>query len=152
MIRLRPVRPDELAELTELCLRSKAVWGYDAAFMAACRAELTLQPRHLDTPMQVAETENGEVVGLAQIKVDGSEAELARLFIEPGVLRTGAGRLLFAWAAAEAHRLGAVRMTIDADPDAAAFYQRMGARLDGEVPSGSIPGRMLPRLVFTLTG
>ncbi len=152
MIRLRPVRPDELAELTELCLRSKAVWGYDAAFMAACRAELTLRPRDLDTPMQVAETDNGEVVGLAQIKVDGREAELARLFVEPDLLRTGAGRTLFAWAVAEAHRLGAVRMTIDADPDAAAFYQRMGARLDGEVPSGSIPGRMLPRLVVTLTG
>lgn len=152
MIRLRPVRPDELAELTELCLRSKAVWGYDAAFMAACREELTLKPRHLDTPMRVAETENGEVIGLAQITVDGHEAELVRLFIEPGLLRTGAGRALFAWAAAEAHRLGARRMTIDADPDAAPFYQRMGARLDGEVPSGSIPGRMLPRLVVTLTG
>lgn len=152
MIRLRPVRPDELAELTELCLRSKAVWGYDAAFMAACRSELTLHSCHLDTPMRVAETENGKVVGLAQIRVDGREAELVRLFVEPDVLRTGAGRTLFAWAAAEAHRLGAACMTIDADPDAAPFYQRMGARLAGEVPSGSIPGRMLPRLVVTLTG
>lgn len=152
MLRLRSVRPDELAELTELCLRSKAVWGYDAAFMAACRAELTLRARDLDTPMQVAEADDGKVAGLAQIKVDGSEAELARLFIEPGVLRTGAGRMLFGWAVAEARRLGADRMTIDADPDAAPFYRRMGARLAGEVPSGSIPGRMLPRLVVMLSG
>jgi GNAT superfamily N-acetyltransferase len=150
MVRLRPVRADELAELTELCLRSKAVWGYDAAFMAACRSELTLRPRDLDTPMRVAETECGEVVGLAQIRVDGSEAELARLFIEPGLLRTGAGRMLFTWAVDEARRLGAARMTIEADPDAAPFYQRMGARRDGEAPSGSIPGRMLPRFVVTL--
>ena len=42
MIRLRDARQDELQSLTELCLRSKAVWGYDAAFMAACRIELTL--------------------------------------------------------------------------------------------------------------
>ena len=37
MLGLRPARPEEGAELIELCLRSKAVWGYDDAFMAACR-------------------------------------------------------------------------------------------------------------------
>lgn len=149
-MRLRPARADELAELTELCLRSKAVWGYDAAFMAACRNELTLHPRDLDTPLQVAETDDGHVIGLAQIKLAGCEAELARLFIEPVLLRGGAGRVLFAWAVTEARRLGADHLTIDADPDAAPFYQRMGARPAGEVPSGSIPGRMIPRLVLTL--
>lgn len=149
-MRLRPPRADELADLTELCLRSKAVWGYDAAFMAACRQELTLHPRDLETPMQVAETDDGRVIGLAHIRIAGCEAELARLFVEPVLLRCGAGRVLFAWAMAEARRLGADHMTIEADPDAAPFYQRMGARLDGEAPSGSIPGRMIPRLVLTL--
>ena len=37
MIVLRPADPSEAALLTDLCLRSKAVWGYDAAFMARCR-------------------------------------------------------------------------------------------------------------------
>ena len=42
MLALRPARPEEAPALTELCLRSKAVWGYDAAFMQACRRELTM--------------------------------------------------------------------------------------------------------------
>lgn len=40
------------------------------------------------------------------------------------------------------------QLTVDADPDAAPFYRRMGARDDGQAASGSIPGRLLPRLVF----
>ena len=35
MLTLRTPGPDEAAALTELCLRSKAVWGYDAQFMKA---------------------------------------------------------------------------------------------------------------------
>jgi hypothetical protein len=46
--------------------------------------------------------------------------------------------------------MGARRVFIEADPDAAPFYRRMGARDAGLAPSGSIAGRMLPRLVFEL--
>ena len=37
---IRAARSDELAELHALALRSKAHWGYDDAFMAACSDEL----------------------------------------------------------------------------------------------------------------
>lgn len=150
MILLREPLHDELAYLDGLCLRSKAVWGYDADFMAACRAELTLHPDELRTThLQVAERD-GAVVGVAQVKVVGSDAELMKLFVEPTVLRSGVGRLLFQWATAKARSFGAVRMVIEVDPGAAAFYQRMGAREAGLAPSQSIPGRMLPRLRMEL--
>ena len=150
MIKLRDVRPDELRSLSELCLRSKAVWGYDEAFMAACRAELTLRPAEvLSTHLQVAEDDAG-VVGLAQVKVSGTDADLLRLFIEPAQLKSGVGRLLFEWAVAKARSLGAVRMMIEADPGAAPFYERMGARRAGFTASQSIAGRMLPRLQLEL--
>jgi len=35
-ITLRNVQTDELESLSQLFLRSKAVWGYDEAFMSAC--------------------------------------------------------------------------------------------------------------------
>lgn len=150
MIRLRNARQDELSSLSELCLRSKAHWGYDAAFLAACRTELTIHPRELQTTiLRVAERDNA-VVGLAQVKVAGADADLLRLFVEPALLGAGIGRLLFEWAAARAHELGATRMTIEADPGAVPFYERMGAYKAGCVPSQSIPGRMLPRLLMEL--
>lgn len=36
------------------------------------------------------------------------------------------------------------------DPDAVPFYEAMGARHAGAVPSGSIPGRMLPLMELRL--
>jgi GNAT superfamily N-acetyltransferase len=150
VIQLRDARPDELAALSELCLRSKAVWGYDDAFMIACRAELTLRPDELQsTHLHVAERDS-TVVGLAQVKVTGADAELLKLFVEPALLGSGVGRLLFEWATARARSLGAVRISIEADPGAAPFYEHMGARHAGFAASQSIAGRMLPRLQMDL--
>jgi GNAT superfamily N-acetyltransferase len=118
--------------------------------MNACRAELTLTLQDLETShLQVAEA-NGVVAGIAQVALDGDDAHLEKLFVEPTVLRTGAGRQLFAWATGVARELGASTLVIDSDPGAAAFYRRMGAVDDGVVASGSIPGRFLPRLRLAL--
>jgi GNAT superfamily N-acetyltransferase len=150
VIRLRNALQDELSSLSGLCLRSKAHWGYDEAFMAACRTELTLGPDQLQTTnLQVAERD-AAVVGLAQVKVIGADADLLKLFIEPALLRAGIGRLLFGWATAKARDLGATRMIIEADPGAVPFYERMGAHQAGFSPSQSIPGRMLPRMLMEL--
>ena len=150
MIRLRNALQDELSSLSGLCLRSKAHWGYDEAFMTACRSELTLHPDELQTTsLQVAERD-AAIAGLAQVKVTGADADLLKLFIEPALLGSGIGRLLFEWAMAKARDLGATRMIIEADPGAAPFYERMGAHYAGFVPSGSIPGRMLPRMLMEL--
>jgi hypothetical protein len=43
MAAVRPARPGEAAGLTGLCLRSKAHWGYDAAFMRLCVPSLTVK-------------------------------------------------------------------------------------------------------------
>lgn len=147
---LRDARSDELAALSDLCLRSKAVWGYDAAFLEACRRELAIMPDQLArSHFQVAECD-GAVVGVGEVAIDGETAELVRLFIAPEQLGQGFGRRLLDWAVAVARAAGAARMTIDADPGAVPFYTRMGACPVGLVPSGSMPGRMLPRLEIAL--
>ncbi len=150
MFRLRTPRCDEAAILTELCLRSKAVWGYDEEFMQACRGELTLTALIMRSSyLKVAEI-GGHLVGVAQVTVKGELAELDKLFVEPTRLRSGAGKALFDWATTVARDAGAVTMVIEADPDAAGFYRRMGAVDDGTAPSGSIRGRLLPRLKVRL--
>ena len=150
MLALRPARPDEAPALTELCLRSKAVWGYDAAFMEACRKELAMTPGAImASRVQVAEVD-GRLAGVAEVKSEGDVAQLERLFVDPAMLRSGTGRKLLDWAKATARAAGATTMLIDADPDAAPFYRRMGAVDDGVVPSGSIPGRFIPRLNLPL--
>ena len=141
---------DELPSLSGLCFRSKAVWGYDEEFMEACRGELSLEPPALQLTSIVVAEQDGKPIGVAQVKVVNDEADLLKLFVEPGALRNGIGKALFVWATDEAKKLGATRLTIDADPDAAPFYRRMGAYDVGQAPSGSVPGRMLPKLAMNL--
>jgi len=141
---------DELPALGDLCMRSKAVWGYDHKFMEACRDELSFNLSDLQlTKIAVAE-EGGDLIGVAQVKVADRQADLLKLFIEPERLRSGLGKILLTWAAGLARDMGASRLFIEADPDAAPFYRRMGAVDVGLASSGSIPGRMLPKLVVDL--
>jgi GNAT superfamily N-acetyltransferase len=150
MLTLRGAHPDEAAALTELCLRSKAVWGYDAAFMAACRDELTLTPETFGSSLLQVAVRDGRVIGMVQVGIAGEVAQLDRLFVEPDQLRSGAGRFLLDWAKAAARQVGAVVMIIEADPGAAGFYRREGAVDAGTVASGSIPGRCIPKLSLAL--
>jgi len=94
----------------------------------------------------VATRSDGEVAGMVALgpSEQPDTLDLDKLFVEPQWIRTGVGRALMAHAIDEARRRGAKRLTILADPYAAGFYERNGARLLGEAPSDAIPGRSLP--------
>ncbi|MFJ6851679.1 GNAT family N-acetyltransferase [Streptomyces sp. NPDC091271] len=147
---LRPGRPGEAAALTELALRSKAHWGYDEAFMAACRDELTVRPGDTAGGRAVVAEEDGRLLGFTTLAGEPPEGALAMMFVEPDTIGRGVGRLLFEHTMTQARRLGFVRLTIDADLNAEPFYTAMGAVRIGATPSGSIPGRELPLLELAL--
>ncbi|TQF03145.1 GNAT family N-acetyltransferase [Kitasatospora acidiphila] len=146
---LRPAQPAEAEALTALVLRSKAHWGYDEAFMAVCRDELTLRPEQLVPGRTLVAEQDGTALGFGLLAGDAPVGELAMLFVEPAAIGQGLGGRLYRGLLELARTAGFTRLTIDADPCAADFYAAHGAVRTGETPSGSIPGRTLP--VFTVT-
>lgn len=150
---IRPALTGEAAALSALCFRSKAHWGYDAAFIELSRASLTVAPELIaDGRVIVAEDSSGDILGMASIAPlpEAGDFDLLHLFVEPDVIRRGAGRALFYAAAALAKARGGQRLVIHSDPNAAEFYRSMGAADAGEAPSESVPGRMLPVLHYPL--
>ncbi|MEM6589930.1 MAG: GNAT family N-acetyltransferase [Pseudomonadota bacterium] len=145
-VQIRAATVNDLADLTQLCLRSKAHWGYDAAFMKACVPVLTLTEADLEGDLMVVAEAAGVLAGMAQLAGDPDDMEIDRFFVEPTFMGTGCGRVLFDWCMSTARAHGASRLMIEADPGAAPFYEHMGAVRVGEAPSGAIPGRMLPLL------
>jgi len=143
---VRPARPDEAEPLTALVLRSKAHWGYDEAFMAACREELAVAAEEVvaHRTAVVEDRDGGAVLGMVTVEGEPPRGVIGMLFVDPGAMGRGVGRLLYAHALRVAADLGFTRLTIDADPNAEAFYRRMGAVTVGRTPSGSVPGRTLP--------
>ncbi len=151
-VSVRPARFGEARLLTELALRSKAHWGYDAAFLASCREELTLDDaEHAGRRTTVAERDGG-VVGFTTLEGEPPQGVLGMMFVDPDAIGEGVGRLLFAHAVEAAGALGFTRFTIDADPNAEPFYAAMGGVPVGTVPSGSIPGRSLTQYLREVPG
>lgn len=150
---IRAAATEEAESLTALSMRSKAYWGYDPAFIAACADELRIDADDLSDPEQVWRVaESGDrlagVYGL--VPVDDEEVELAALFVEPGDIGSGIGRLLVDDATAFARARGFSKIVIQGDPNAEGFYLAIGARRAGERESGSIPGRFLPLFEISL--
>jgi GNAT superfamily N-acetyltransferase len=151
LVQIRPAKPGESRSLTALCVRSKAHWGYDLAFMKLSAATLNVNEDDIAAGrVLVAVSDADHVIGMACVLSDGDTADLDALFIDPPAIGSGAGRALFEAAVLLARRQGARRMTILADPNAAAFYERMGARYLRHAPSDAIPGRTLPFYEYDL--
>jgi GNAT superfamily N-acetyltransferase len=144
-VTLRPAVPAEADALSRLALRSKGYWGYDEEFLAACRVELTLRPEQCDGVHTVVAERGDALLGFYRLAGEAPVAELADLFVDPTVIGRGVGATLLADAVDRARALGVSRLVIDADPHAAGFYVRMGARRVGSVASSSIVRRQLPR-------
>jgi GNAT superfamily N-acetyltransferase len=135
--------------LSALAFASKAHWGYDDAFMEACRDELTVRTADLARRYVRVADDQGSIVGFHGVEHEGrEEVEISWLFVDPRVMGRGVGRALVTDALEYARGLGAARVRIEADPNAARFYERLGARRAGATPSGSIPGRVLPVYVI----
>ena len=146
---IREAQDDEAQYLSALAFRSKAHWGYDEAFMAACRKELTVSAGGLARcPTFVYD--DGTVRGFYQLSLAEETADVALFFVDPPAIGSGVGRALWRHMVGEARRAGATEMTIEADPDAEGFYLRMGAIRIGMAPSASIAERQLPLLSYTL--
>src|SRR5699024_955300 len=146
----RPAQQDEAPQLTELALRSKGHWGYDQDFLAACRLELTVDPAECDGVHIICAERAGQIVGYYQLAGDPPTGELADVFVDPPAIGNGTGGELLRHVLGQARQLGYERLTIDADPHAETFYRHAGARRVGDVPSGSIPNRTLPRLELSI--
>ena len=147
---IRRARADEAGALSDLALRSKAMWGYSAAFIEACRDELTVTEEQIrDTPVYVHDGGAGPD-GFYGLAGRPPRATLEYLFVAPEATRRGVGTKLLKHAVAVACRLGFTEIEVESDPNAVPFYERGGGVRIGEVESTVEAGRRLPLLLIDL--
>lgn len=122
---------DDAPALSALALCSKARWGYSQKFMSACVTDLIITTAPLVSHELVAfiAIEGEPLLGFYALEVLGNEVcELDALFVEPEHIGRGIGRALLEHAQAQAIGLSARVIFIQGDPNAAAFYEAVGAR------------------------
>ncbi len=147
---IRLAREGEAAALSALALRSKGLWGYSPEFLEACRAELTLRDDELAAVRAHVAEDGARLLGFFTVRGEPPYGELDCLYVDPAAVGRGVGAALLREACLVARAAGFAALAIHSDPHAEAFYLRHGATRVGDVPSGSVPGRVLPLLRLAL--
>jgi len=144
---IRRALPEEATTLTQIALDAKRYWGYPEHWIKHWESDLTVSSDFIrDNHVYVAD-EDGEIRGFYALCVSGDKAELEHMWVMPACIETGIGKELFLDAMERAAALNVRGFELTADPNAAGFYQRMGAVQIGETESvidGQI--RKLPRM------
>ncbi len=149
-IRLRSALPSEAGEITALARRSKGHWGYDREVLDRMRDVLTMDADQIRDGLVVVADQDGALLGYYRLGGEPPDGELMDMFVEPAVIGTGLGRVLWEHAVRSASERGFHSLTLESDPNAEPFYSRMGAERIGEREVA--PGRVLPLMRTTLAG
>src|SRR4051794_7315354 len=97
--------------------RSKAYWGYDDAFLEACRSVLVVDESMIDAGEVLVAEQGDVVVGVAAVLGKPPEVALDMCFVDPHAIGAGIGRVLVDGAKAAARARGASHMRVESDPN-----------------------------------
>src|ERR1043165_8761030 len=120
-------KTEDVATLTEIAHAAKRHWGYPETWIAAWKDTLTMRPEFITANVAFIAIENERPVGFYVVTKEPDGPHLDHLWVLPSSMGRGIGRALFEHAATEVKRLGFPALKIEADPNAEAFYKRMGA-------------------------
>jgi GNAT superfamily N-acetyltransferase len=141
---VRAALPTDAERLTALAQRSKAHWGYDAAFMQSAVPELTITPSIIERHVVFLAESGGLVLGFYVLSEEQGLPLLRDLWVDPSAIGTGLGRQLWRHMLGQARERAYRVVRIESDPHAEGFYAKMGARRVGVVESKVVAGRALP--------
>jgi len=146
---IRAARVEDAGRLTMVAHAAKRHWGYREEWIVRWKSSFTVDGDYvLRNPVFVA-VRNGEAVGFYALRRSGFYCELDHFWVDPESMGRGVGRALFRHAVVQRDLLyPGMPLEIESDPNAEAFYLKMGATREGAITrswNGVI--RTLPRLL-----
>ncbi|OEH91707.1 GNAT family N-acetyltransferase [Bacillus solimangrovi] len=149
MNNIREALFEDAYALSDIALRSKAHWDYSEDFIEACREDLTITGQYIrQNDVYILDGVEG-IIGFFTFE-RGESNSLDFFYINPDFIGKGFGKTLWEYMIKKAQELDINSFTIDSDPNAKGFYERMGAKQIGETPSTVFKGRMLPLMKYTV--
>ena len=144
-------KPDDAATLTEIAFAAKRHWGYPERWIDSWSHLLCVQPGFIAEHETYAAYVDGRPVGFYSLSRGTDRMCLDHLWVLPQAMRRGVGRALFVHAVQRVREAGFDALEIESDPNAAGFYERMGAcRVATTVTELEGRSRELPILVYEI--
>lgn len=136
---------EDASVLTEIALQSKAYWGYTSVQIESWHDDLTVKPVMFEDWIVYKYLIEGTIVGFFILNLQDSteKSSLEFLFVHPDFIGKRIGLKLLNHASYLSACEGRMIMTLEADPNAEAFYAKHGFVVVGKTKS-SVPDRFLP--------
>ncbi len=132
----RRAEPHEAKELEALQKRSTSHWDYPDGYFDWAGDAVRISESYVSSnPVMVLVDHEGRKLGFYSFTEDDEGLLLDRMFLDSDRIGEGLGRVLWQHAIETARNLGASDFTIGADPNAAPFYEAMGARWYASKPT-----------------
>src|SRR5574338_1394948 len=117
MVSIRRVQPQEAEQMTGIALAAKRHWGYPERWIEIWSPQLTFDARYFqENESWVAELD-GQSVGFYTLLDKQGIAWLENLWITPGLIGKGFGKMLFQHALALARSRSYKILQLEADPN-----------------------------------
>jgi N-acetylglutamate synthase-like GNAT family acetyltransferase len=144
---IRKASTENSDTLTQIAHDAKRHWGYPEHWIKHWESDLTITPEFIENNQVYVAEVDGEIRGFYALCVIDDKAELEHMWVQTAYIGTGIGKDLFLDAMERAAKMNVSEVELSADPNAAGFYERMGATRIGDVDS-EIDGkpRKLPRM------
>lgn len=136
--------PADVDLLRKIAIQSKGYWGYSSKWMERFAQSPIITVESIARDVVFKACLENATAGWYRLLSQMPTAILDDLWVLPALIGRGIGGALFCHAKAQAERLGARAIELDADPNAVSFYERMGFRTIGE--SLTEWGRYVPHM------
>ncbi len=142
--------PSDTDSLRILARQSEAFWGYNNTFLDTFDSTFNITSSFIRQNPVYLLREHAIPLAFWGLKPTGGRWELEYFYVAVQALGNGYGKCMWnhmtSWC--QNHQTGPIQFVTS--PQAAGFYEKMGAVQDGTVPS-SIDGRMIPHFVYDIS-
>lgn len=148
----RRAEPHDAQALEELQTRSASHWNYPEGYFDWAGDARRIGESYIrDNPVYVLLDDEGRKLGFYSFTVEDAELLLDKMFVDVDQIGRGYGRTLWEHAVKTALALGRSDFIIGSDPNAAPFYESMGATWYASKPTDE-PTWTIQMYRFTISG
>lgn len=128
MFTISRATPKDADSLTKIAISAKRHWKYPEAWIQHWLPQLIISPEYISANEVWMIIDEEKTIGFYALSQDEEGYQLGHLWVLPEYIGKGLGKQLLQHAFEQCKLLNISALTIYADPNAQAFYEKMGAK------------------------
>lgn len=148
-LKYQRAKKKDFSELTRLANISKKHWGYSEDLMELWKEDLEINTDYINENEVMNVLSDGQLIGFYALKFDNTNEcyEIDHFWLLPEFMGKGFGKQIFHHIMKTLADKGQSKAILEADPNAAGFYEKMNGKIIGQRES-KVSRRYLPIFEF----